>query len=642
MSTLLETLSSYVPNLILRRIVKNPEPITAPTYESFPAAVMYADIKGFTALTERLEEIPHAQQGAGAEAVTHAINAYFERFIDVLHAHGGDIVKFTGDGVLAIWATETNLPAVQIAAALRDAVRRASQCGLAVQKALENYQTADGIPLSMRIGIGAGDVSVVHLGGVFNRWELLVGGDPVVQSHAAERRAQPGEVILSPLAYRLIRTFANGTPLSFEREEATEPVGGEGVGLLLNTILEPIPARALPEIKLAPHMEAALRPYIPAAILTRLDAGQSAWLSELRRVTVLFINLPNLNNFQVSALERAQLSLRELQRTIYKQQGSLNKLSVDEKGATLVAALGLPPLSHADDPERGARAGFETVQTLKALGMEAFVGVTTGLTFSGVIGSDRRREYTMMGDTVNLAARLMQATKNPDTSLHMAGGPVLCDLNTYVGANASLQFEVIPPIKVKGKRQPIPVFQPIRVRNSPIVDRHDEWARALVGRAEERFTVAEQLQELQRGGAGGVFVIEGEAGIGKSRLVKEIMEQAKTLGIATFLGVGDVVERENLYHVWQPIFRQILEVDEFSSTTNNKPLKKIVRLLSDPEILRFYPLLSEVLDSKIDENEYTIQMEGLVRATNTRQLLVRIFEEVCKQTPTVLVLEDTQ
>jgi hypothetical protein len=389
-------------------------------------------------------------------------------------------------------------------------------------------------------------------------------------------------------------------------------------------------------------MEAALRPYIPAAILTRLDAGQSAWLSELRRVTVLFINLPDLNHTTANALEKAQLVLRELQRTIYKQQGSLNKLNVDEKGATLVAALGLPPLSHVDDPERGAKAGFEAVQTLRALGMRAYVGITTGLTFSGVIGSDKRREYTMMGDTVNLAARLMQATKNSETGLNGEGGPVLCDLNTYGGANAGMLFEVIPPIKVKGKRHLVPVFQPIRLRTSPIVDRHDEWARTLVGRAEERFTIAEQLQELQRGGAGGVFVIEGEAGIGKSRLVKEIIDQASALGIATYLGLGDVVERENLYHVWQPIFRQLLEVDEFSSAVSDRPLKKIVRLLTNPEILRLYPLLSEVLDIKIDENEFTAQMEGQIRANNTRHLLVRIFEEVCKQTPSVLVLEDTQ
>ena len=642
MSDTLQILASYVPNFILRRIVRNPEPITSPKLESFPAAVMYADITGFTALTEQLEGILHAGQGAGAEAVTRTINAYFEQFIDILHAHGGDIAKFTGDGVLAVWATETNLPAVQIASTLRDAVRRASQCGLAVQRALENYQTSEATPLSMRIGIGAGDVYIAHLGGVFNRWEVLVGGDPVLQSHTAENKARPGEVILSPHAYRLTRAFADGSPLTSEESEEKASARIEGVGLLLNTVIEPLTPRALPEIKLAPHMEAALRPYIPAAILTRLDAGQSAWLSELRRVTVLFINLPDLNQMSSETLDNAQQALRELQRTIYKQQGSLNKLNVDEKGATLVAALGLPPLSHADDPERGARAGFEAEKNLSAMGMHAFVGIATGLTFSGVIGSARRREYTMMGDSVNVAARLMQATKNPETGLNQEAGPVLCDLNTYAGANVGINFEAITPIRVKGKRHLVPAFQPLRFRSSPIVDRHDEWARTLVGRAEERFTIAEQLQELQRGGAGAVFIIEGEAGIGKSRLVKEIMDQARSLGIASYIGEGDVVDRENLYHVWQPIFRQLLDLDELSSTVSDRTLKKIVRLLSEPEIMRLYPLMSEVLDVKIDDNEITSQMEGQIRANNTRYLLVRLFEEVCKQTPTVLVLEDTQ
>lgn len=644
MSDLIKTLASYVPNLILHRIVRYPEPISEPTFESLPAATFYADITGFSELTERLEGVASAGQAAGAEAVTNAVNAYFDQFIEILHAHGGDIVKFTGDGVLALWAVDTAQPVARIGSALRDAVHRAAQCGLEVQRALKGYQTSGGISLSIRIGIGAGDVVVAHLGGVFNRWEVLIAGDPVVQSHAAENRANPGEVILSPHAYRLIRAYADGAPLTLKPdpdEDIPDMLGGEGVGLLLRNLLERLPPRPLPEISLPPGMEPALRPYIPAAILTRLDAGQSAWLSELRRVTVLFINLPDFNTISSDTLEQAQKALRELQRMIYKQQGSLNKLNVDEKGATLVAALGLPPLSHVDDPERGARAAMEAEQALRALGMRTYVGVATGLTFSGVIGSSRRREYTMMGDPVNLAARLMQAAKRPDIGLNPEGGAVLVDLNTYAGANASIVFETLLPIKVKGRRQPVTAFQPIRPHLSPILDRHDEWARALVGRAEERFTIAEQLQELQRGGTGGVFIIEGEAGIGKSRLAKEIIDQAQALGINTYLGVGDVVEQENLYHAWQPIFRKMLEIDEFSSYSD-RPLNKIVRLMTDPEILRLYPLLADVLDINLEDNEFTAQMEGQVRANNTRYLLLRLFEAACKETPTVLVLEDTQ
>ena len=99
MSDLIETLTSYVPTLISRRLAIDPMPIDSPASERFAAAVLFADISGFTALTERL-----AQQGpAGAEELTHLLNTYFDRLINLITAHGGDVVKFAGDALIALW-----------------------------------------------------------------------------------------------------------------------------------------------------------------------------------------------------------------------------------------------------------------------------------------------------------------------------------------------------------------------------------------------------------------------------------------------------------------------------------------------------------------------------------------------------------
>ena len=94
--------------------------------------------------------------------------------------------------------------------------------------------------------------------------------------------------------------------------------------------------------------------------MARLAAGQSGWLAELRPITVLFINLPDLND--ATQLAQAQAAMRALQEALYHYEGSINKLNVDDKGTTLVAALGLPPLAHEDDAVRGVQA---------ALGMQA-------------------------------------------------------------------------------------------------------------------------------------------------------------------------------------------------------------------------------------------------------------------------------
>ena len=102
MSDLLETITSYVPTPIVRKLISDPAhfaSITQADAEHFPAAVLFADISGFTHLTERLTE----RGPAGAEEVSRLLNTYFGQLIDLISAHGGEVVKFAGDALLAIW-----------------------------------------------------------------------------------------------------------------------------------------------------------------------------------------------------------------------------------------------------------------------------------------------------------------------------------------------------------------------------------------------------------------------------------------------------------------------------------------------------------------------------------------------------------
>src|SRR5262249_54660088 len=146
-----------------------------------------------------------------------------------------------------------------------------------------------------------------------------------------------------------------------------------------------------------------------------------------------------------------QTVLAATQEELYHYEGSLNKLSVDEKGVTLVAALGLPPLSHEDDELRGVLAGLAIHARLQQLGWPCSVGVTTGQVFCGTVGNDTRCEYTVIGDVVNLSARLMQA----------AHGGILCDAATRQAVGDRLPWEALPPVSVKGKEEPVAVFRPL-------------------------------------------------------------------------------------------------------------------------------------------------------------------------------------
>ena len=430
---MLETLNSYVPVLIRQRLAKSPEPLNAPEYQSLQASVLLADISGFTRLTEEL-----VRSGPrGVEKVSTALNDYFGRWINIITEYGGDVVKFAGDALLAIW------PADAITGDLQGAVLQAAACALEAHNTLRGYQTAEGNPLVIRTGIAAGRVQAVHLGGMLSRWELLVTGSAISQVSITMQQAAPGSIVLSPDAWELLEKDAHGK------------LFGEGYITLLG--LGRTAQKIDPNQKLfqAPQeASAALKTYIPGAIRDRLSAGQSSWLGELRNVTVLFINFPDLN--YESSLETAQEVMYQLQSTLYHYEGSFNDNFVDERGATLLVVFGLPPFSHEDDALRGALAALEIQQKMSANKLRVSIGIASGRAFCGSIGNASRRKYTMIGHTVNLSARLMQAA----VAIQGTDSLILTDEATMENTRQRIRFEALPPVTVKGRSEPVAIFKP--------------------------------------------------------------------------------------------------------------------------------------------------------------------------------------
>jgi hypothetical protein len=149
-----------------------------------------------------------------------------------------------------------------------------------------------------------------------------------------------------------------------------------------------------------------------------------------------------------------QRILEAVQLAVYKFEGSLNKFLMDDKGSTLIAVFGLPPLAHEDDAVRGVMSAITIVSELRRFGLRPAIGVTSGMAFCGVVGSRGRREYSVLGDTVNLSARLMQYST-------VQRLPVLVDAVTEAAARHKLQFRSYQKITVKGKTKPVNTFQPV-------------------------------------------------------------------------------------------------------------------------------------------------------------------------------------
>ena len=147
-----------------------------------------------------------------------------------------------------------------------------------------------------------------------------------------------------------------------------------------------------------------------------------------------------------------------VQQQVYRLQGSLNKLVMDDKGSTLICIFGLPPFAHFDDADRALFTGFNLIKTLSTIeDTYCNIGVSSGECFSGIVGtSGSRKEFSVLGDVVNLAARIMGSFKKLKIK-----NQVLCDLNTSLLASSSFEFEYMGHHELKGKSISIPFYRPI-------------------------------------------------------------------------------------------------------------------------------------------------------------------------------------
>ena len=220
------------------------------------------------------------------------------------------------------------------------------------------------------------------------------------------------------------------------------------------------------------------RRYVPSAVQPFLQGPQHEfWSSEMRRVSVMFVNLGFVDEELAQLLDdsfahRLNRAFRCVQEAVYMYDGGINKFLVDDKGSTLIACFGLPPASHENDSARAVLAGMALLSNLLLDGLHASVGITSGVVFCGVVGHHGgRREYTVLGDPVNLAARLMQLAmkRSCDSSSSDGGGdgsgpqqqiPLVVDKNVRYMSRMHLEYDELTPVKVKGKSHPVQVFSP--------------------------------------------------------------------------------------------------------------------------------------------------------------------------------------
>ncbi len=258
------------------------------------------------------------------------------------------------------------------------------------------------------------------------------------------------------------------------------------------------------------------------------EAADSEPLPEERRqVSVLFADLSGYTavaeQMDPEAVKQMlDRTLRKLGEEVTRFGGRVDKYI----GDNVMAVFGAPQ-SHEDDPERAVRAGLAMQETMERLNERHApqsqvnfllrVGINTGEVLAGRMGDG----YTVIGDAVNVAARL-QAAARP--------GTVTVGESTYRATREAISYDELEPLTLKGKAEPVPAWEARDVLDEQPARRTAGRPGApLVGRVDESALLLELAQRVERESRPHLVTVIGQAGVGKSRLMREFGDRIAEL-----------------------------------------------------------------------------------------------------------------
>lgn len=605
--------------------------------EKTEGSAMMVDISGFTPLSEALVMVYGQRQGA--EELFNLLNSLFDVLIEVVDNFQGSVISFEGDAITC-WFDDhpTGSPSAE------SGCQRSAACAFAMQAAIPSIAKIvipgeESIALSLKISIATGPLRRFVVGNPdIQRIPVLAGG-LLQRMEEGEQLTRGGEVTVDEVTLTCLGDEAIWSERRGRRN---------GDQVIVLTGLDYIHPSTWPELK--PEMaaktftEAAIRPWLLTQVYQRLKEGLGGFITELRPSVALFLRFSGIDYDQDPQAGRKLDELVCLaQNELSQSEGTLIQVTLCDKGSYLYAAFGALT-AHEDDVRRAVEVALNLRVMIQGLDWHESVqiGISMGTMCTGTCGGHGRFTYAVIGDDVNLAARLMSRALS---------GEILISSRIYkaISSDARLRasgfrFEPRAPIKFKGKSEPMPVFAISETQlRQTIQFQEPTYALPMVGRQTE-LTIIEEKMDLVLAGQGQVVGIIAEAGLGKSRLIAEAIRAAR---LKKMVGYGGACQSDGLntaYLVWGPIWRAILEIN--SDAPLRRQIRNLEGLLDElaPEHIESLPLLNPIIGLNIPDNGYTKSLEPRFRHSNLEALLLNCLHAAAsmegERGGLFLVLED--
>lgn len=558
---------------------------------SFMASTVFIDISGFTKMTETLMK----SGDEGAEVLSEILNQIFNPVVNAIYENGGFVTTFAGDAFTSVFP-ENNSQTSAIFSAQK--IQK-----VFAKKGLMKTKFGD-FQLAVKLGISFGLVEWGILGK--ERKAYFFRGEAIDNCAASEHLAEKGEVVFDNKIFEVCESetldFAAKSDVHFALKK---------LNLKKRKQNFPSTKRLLKKIALE---------FLPKSVV---DFSQSG---EFRNVSSVFVSFDGAESF-----ENLSELISLLSEIIFYYKGYFNKLDFGDKGGIALCVFGAP-ISYENLTSFALKFSLALQKSVKKNlpTVKIRLGITYGKVYAGFVGGQKRLEYTVLGDVVNLAARLMASAD---------WEKIWVSENINFLEKNNFEFENLGEFQFKGKSKKEKVFE---LKSQKIID-SAVFKGKFVGRENELSVVAKSFLPLEKDSFGGAVYVYGEAGVGKSRFIYELQKQNSNF---TWLHFSCDGIQKKPFNPLRSFFLNLFQLETHFSTEQNKANfeKNYETLFTaneeiNNELSRLKTVIGCFLGIHFTDSLYD-ELDPKLRYENTILSFAMILQALSVKNPVVVNFED--
>ncbi len=508
------SISGYIPHFVSHYCNSIAER-KIPNQFLIQTGLLFIDVCDYTAITEKVTQTGHY----GIETITSILNSYYEAMNQAINTYGGEIIKYAGDAALAVFIGDKD----HCLNAISDAVGALQESLVTLNK---QYQKQYGIQVLFHGSAAWGDCSLMVFGDEDQDLNFILHGELLQKLYEGSIKSSKNEVYFID---------------QFERQS--------------------LDRNAIQEI----HTEGKLyteQDFIPEALVQNVDF--SHFSGELRTTAILFIAVEYGDLSEADFLIELDSVYKYIQHSIYKFEGLINKIDYTDKGLVILCSFGIPN-THLDDIERAVICARRLIRYKGKSGFR--IGITYSNIYAGFLGSKNRFEYGIIGNGVNIAARLMSEAKV---------NQILLTEEILSHIEVRFKTEYLMQAKVKGIKDPVSIY---RIEDEIPVNQHSLYklyqGQTLIAWHEEYDEVSKAIAELR----GSFVYVNGDPGVGKTFFAWQVLQSIVQKDSNILIIALEEYNQPSLYFIIINILQKIWNV--------HNPIMEFERLYDTVDVVQY-------------------------------------------------------